>query len=295
MKGTVIIPGFGPLRRAALDQARKAESLLGEGFEALAPEGRNVAEARNRGIDAARGAWIFWADADDEIGGPWARLVRRTAEEETAGVAVWGMETVTARGRRRAAPASDETVPAALALRDCLSGRTGSYLHSAGSRASLWRGLRFDPSLATMEDFILVPHLLARAAEVHRIPEAPYGYVQREGSLTRGDARAVARAVLPAAARREAEWRGTRFAADASMGAADAVMTLWESLAAQGARDEAREARSFLAERKRLLAAAGWGAKRRLRLLLALLGARRARGLISRTCAPFRGSTRVSS
>ncbi len=293
MKGTVIIPGFGPMRDAAAAQSEKIRSLLGPGFEVLTPDGATVAEARNRGLDAARGEWIFWVDADDVAGEEWAALARETADGEKSDITVFDA-MIEEPGRRR--PLSWGVLPQDAtprkALRDCLSGALYSHLHTKAFRAELWRGMRFDPALERMEDYQILPHVLAHARTLRYRPQCVYGYVVRQGSLAHGaDFAALASATLAAARRRESEWAQTEFAADARAGAADAALALWESrCSARAAGDAAdRELAAFIRERAGLLFRAGAGWKWRARLAFALAGMRRARCAISRIAALSRG------
>lgn len=218
MRFSVIIPGFGRGRAAAEAQAERLRGLIPDS-EMIVADGHNVASARNNGLAAARGDWIVWVDADDEVSEDWARVICEAADGD-ADVVLWNYEYIgtslhyVSRWRERHQTAEN-------LLRAVLDdGEIGSHLWRMAIRRTLWCGVRFDDALDRLEDYQLLPHVISRAKKVKYEDRTLYRYLQSETSVSRTQTLEEINAAERTAWRRYEEWRDTMFADDALLGAA---------------------------------------------------------------------------
>lgn len=174
---SVIVPIFGDDKYNAWAAERAIPSVLNQGtsipIEIISPAGANVADARNNGAADARGVWLCFLDADDELEpGYFDAMKRGTAD-------LRGPACVFVRpGGRRDGPM---LVPA-RPLEDSNYLVIGTLIrremfHAAGG---------FDPQWKAHEDYDLWLRCERRcAASIEQIEEAVYVVYERPAGRNR--------------------------------------------------------------------------------------------------------------
>ena len=203
MKLSVILPAspddareFLPAALASLDASVAAapanlrESVELEKIAVVDADRRGVSWARNEGLRRATEDYIGWLDSDDAVATEWFASIARVLLDERPDIATFDSTIVSADGVRkihgygRSAGRVDNRVFLVDVLR---TNRTGGYLWRNVFRRRLFDGLSFSDDVAGMEDYVLLPELVARALQIFYIPKPLYDYRLRPQSLTNGN------------------------------------------------------------------------------------------------------------
>ncbi|MGN0274618.1 MAG: glycosyltransferase family 2 protein [Chordicoccus sp.] len=142
-----------------------------------------VSAARNTGIDASSGQWIFFVDSDDFIHRDCIRQLLAAAERSGTDIAVCGFERTdgdTICGDVRF-PVT-EVIPRDEAMRHVILEEDTSFVWGTLFRRELFQGIHF-PEGRTFEDLATVPLLVNRCRALARVSAPYYGYFQRPTSI----------------------------------------------------------------------------------------------------------------
>lgn len=149
-----------------------------------------VAAARERGVSAARGEFVWFVDADDEWPPLALQRMVRAARETRADLVCAAAEVVSEDGSRRAvgSPGPPRTMSGGAAFRLLLEGRITGHLWNKLFRRSALERIHFTRATAH-SDQAMVAQLLVGATTVAVIDDVVYRYRLRSGSIIRSGSR----------------------------------------------------------------------------------------------------------
>lgn len=148
-----------------------------------------VAQARQVGLNAARGEYVGWVDPDDWVEPHHFQVMLEKIELERADM-VWGGYILEEDGRATVSEMSCAENSHAM-VEGILSGQVMGTLWAKVYRRSaiVSSGATFNSGECTiMEDTYFLLGFLCAGARIARINDTSYHYIRHEGSLTKGTA-----------------------------------------------------------------------------------------------------------
>ena len=157
----------------------------------LFQENAGVSSARNAGIEAARGAYLLFIDADDEVENNYLQNILERAKESRADLLVWGIKRYRPNGR------IEEWKPRMEGLYNRKSFITAFPAEHYGRHKGLYGfdpnkldkkelvnrfRLRFDTTLNLMEDYDFFLGCYAHCETILCFGETGYHYLASDGS-----------------------------------------------------------------------------------------------------------------
>ena len=180
MKLTVVIPAFGAMRSEGERLAEKFRAFA----EVLVADGRDLGDARNRGLAAAHGQWVLFLDADDDFDADWLAHFDFGEAGDVDAVRVGNVEFLDGEQPRYGGAGAAVRV-------DCRGrldyARCDSWMWQWIYRREKILGLKFDAVSHPASDDALFLHefLFTRLDGFLDVPRACHGYRVHRGSYTR--------------------------------------------------------------------------------------------------------------
>ncbi len=163
------------------DENAKAHPHL---IRVIHQENRGLGGARNTGLEAAKGEYLFFVDSDDTISPDSLQILSRAIDESGADIYSFALWSHDGQGSKERMEAS-RMIPGVFSLRQ----RPEFLLSLPAAWARVWKrslfletGIRY-PSRVWYEDIRTSTKLFAAAESIVTLPDALYWYLQRPGSI----------------------------------------------------------------------------------------------------------------
>lgn len=152
-------------------------------------ENGGLSDARNAGIDAAKGAYLMFIDSDDYISPDMVQRLYDALTDANADMSLCNLLYVDENGnplpeRNANSPIRDEVISGDEALQRLSLPKNHYYVMACGKliKHTLFRDIRF-PKGKIHEDAFATHHLLGGCKRIACVAEPCYFYVQRPGSI----------------------------------------------------------------------------------------------------------------
>lgn len=161
--------------RAVMEELVKQDSRI----KILEKPNGGLSDARNHGIDHARGEYICFVDGDDTIAAAYVEKLY-DALKNGADISACDMEYVYEDGHREYSNGGDFTVSSVKGMPSLI--RINNSACNKLYRTALFEKIRF-PKGKLYEDLATVPIQIYRSSSVAKVNEPLYFYRQRSGSI----------------------------------------------------------------------------------------------------------------
>ena len=162
--------------RKCLEEAAVKDSRI----QLLDKENGGLSDARNYGIEHAKGEYICFVDGDDTISPDYVQHLYEAIQAEAADIAACDMEYVYEDGRREYSSGGDFHCESVIS-------RPSLIRINNSACNKLYRTLSFEainyPKGKLYEDLATVPIQIYRSTNVVKVDEPLYYYRQRSGSI----------------------------------------------------------------------------------------------------------------
>lgn len=149
-------------------------------------ENGGLADARNTGLEVAKGEYVAFVDSDDYIENDMFELLYRELKEDESDIVICGINYVTDKEVIKISCLQEKTIyEKERHIELYLS--TNIFNASACNKLykmELFENIRF-PKGKKFEDMAIMPFLFDKAKRVSHIGVAKYNYIYRKGSITK--------------------------------------------------------------------------------------------------------------
>lgn len=167
------------------DEYEKKDSRI----KVIHKQNGGLSDARNAGIDVAKGDYIAFVDSDDYIEQDMYEMLYTILKKYNADISISSRYIVNEDGKRFAYTSKDSNIldmDAKEALRRIFSFK--DFDMSSCDKLyniRLFKDIRY-PCGKLNEDYYVIPQLFHKSKKIVYIPIPLYNYLQRQGSITKG-------------------------------------------------------------------------------------------------------------
>lgn len=155
-------------------------------IKAFTKENGGLSDARNFGIEKAKGAYIGFVDSDDTVALEMFEEMYTKSQEHNSEIVICDLQKVNERGENfRSLPQSSQ-LPEKIILKEdfTIFGEMSCFACNKLFKAELFDNHRFKKGIH-FEDIELIPQLVLESKIISKINKPYYNYFERQGSITK--------------------------------------------------------------------------------------------------------------